>query len=202
MWQVRQVRQVWQVWQVWQAWQVLQVWQAWRAAPVLPQLVVPDKRLGKVAEYGHGARELQNVEPHVVGQPREWLGPLRGDVEGTATRQQHLLGLFRQHAGDRLDAHRQHEGPDLLVPLEEAPLDVAGEVEAEELDDVDDALGGERGAVGVGDGVVEEGEELLQRDLPNKEGPAEGPLQPGLPIPDLAHPMGWAGLDWTGLDLI
>ena len=53
----------------------------------------------------------------------------------------------------------------VLCALEEAALHVARDVEVEVVDDVDDALRGERRGVRVGDRVVEEREELLQRDL-------------------------------------
>ena len=49
-------------------------------------------------------------------------------------------------------------------------------MEGEQLDDVEDALGRERRLVRVGDRVVEELEELLQRDLVrrNRKGGGEG----------------------------
>ena len=49
-------------------------------------------------------------------------------------------------------------------------------MEGEQLDDVEDALGRERRLVRVGDRVVEELEELLQRDLVrrNRKGRGKG----------------------------
>eukprot|EP00964_Phaeocystis_antarctica_P040946 scaffold23430_cov57-Phaeocystis_antarctica.AAC.3 len=106
----------------------------------------------------------QAVHPHRLGQPAVRLGLLRLGIEGAAPLEQAADVGRGEATGDALDLHREHEHPDELVRLEEAALHVARDVEGEVLDDVDDALRGERRLARVVDGEVKELEELLQRD--------------------------------------
>eukprot|EP00965_Chrysotila_dentata_P088985 2937604-Pleurochrysis_carterae.AAC.2 len=109
------------------------------------------------------AREREAVHPHVLGDPVVRPRPLRLGIKRATALEQARYIVLRQPVGDALNLHREHQHPDLLVPFKQAALHVAGHVEGEVVDDVDDALGRERRLVALRDGHVEELEELLQR---------------------------------------
>eukprot|EP00964_Phaeocystis_antarctica_P136255 scaffold100686_cov63-Phaeocystis_antarctica.AAC.1 len=134
--------------------------------PLLPGLlgVLAPDAVGQVAQHLHRAAHGDAVHPRALGQPLVRLGLLRLGVERAAALEQAADVGGGEAVGDALDLHREHEHPDELVLLVEAALHVARDVEGEVLDDVDDALRGERRLLGVVDGEVEELEELLQRD--------------------------------------
>jgi len=133
--------------------------------PVLPHGVVASDRVRQIAIHGHRARELDDVQPGRVGDPRGRLRLLGVGVERTAADEEHLLLRGGETARDGLDAHREHQRPDVLMAHEEATLHVAGDVEVSEVDDVDDALSGDRRGRRVGERVVKKPEELLERQL-------------------------------------
>ena len=133
--------------------------------PRPPLQPVRAQRLAQLRKGGDRAREREAVEPHRVGDPLVRLLLLRVEVERAAGGEQDLHGGGREVAVDELDLHREHQRPDLLVPLEEAALHVASHVEGHVLDDVDDALRRQRRGRRALDRLVEERQELLQRDL-------------------------------------
>eukprot|EP00965_Chrysotila_dentata_P214587 6188274-Pleurochrysis_carterae.AAC.1 len=120
--------------------------------PVAPEQVVAIDHFRQLLEGGHRARELQDVEPDRVGEPRERLLSFRRKVERGAAPQQHRRRRGRQHLGGGLHAHRQHERPHELVLLEQAALHVVGRLVGQVLEDVRDALGSERRLVALRDG--------------------------------------------------
>mmetsp|Transcript_69183 Transcript_69183/g.207521 ORF Transcript_69183/g.207521 Transcript_69183/m.207521 type:complete len:952 (-) Transcript_69183:1492-4347(-) len=134
--------------------------------PRAPLLREAADRVGQVAKLGRQRPgEGNHVEPDRVRHPLARLGLLALEVERGAAGEEDLHRLLAERAGDELDLHCEHQRPDLLVALEEAALHVARGVKRHELNDVHDALRRERRRRRLFDRIVEECEELLQRDL-------------------------------------
>jgi len=131
--------------------------------PRLPLIIEALEVVGQVAQHPNGARERDAVQPHRLRHPLGRHGLLGLGVESATSLEQVAHVRRREGARNLLDLHREHERPDLLVPLEEAAVHVARHVVGHVVHDVDDALGGDRRLLGVVDRKVVQLEELLER---------------------------------------
>mmetsp|Transcript_31987 Transcript_31987/g.94101 ORF Transcript_31987/g.94101 Transcript_31987/m.94101 type:complete len:422 (-) Transcript_31987:600-1865(-) len=133
--------------------------------PSLPRRFVGRHLLNEIGVKGIALTQLHNVEPNFVAHPSKGLALHGGNVQrGTAAKEERhvaALELVSRHQ----DLHREEHDESELIGLVQASIDVPIRRVGHGVNDVRDALAGQRRLVGLVHGAHEQLEELVQTDL-------------------------------------
>mmetsp|Transcript_28118 Transcript_28118/g.65607 ORF Transcript_28118/g.65607 Transcript_28118/m.65607 type:complete len:286 (+) Transcript_28118:1747-2604(+) len=133
--------------------------------PLAPEGLVAGNDVGELLEEGDGHGELDDVEPHAVGDPLLGLLLDGVDVEGGPSLGEAPKVVHRDDLRVELELERQQQRVDLLVDLHVAPAHVEEGLEGHLVNHVCDALGGDGSLLGGAHRQLEDLHKLRKRRL-------------------------------------